>query len=160
MMRVKPDWWWFLLLTGILIPACYYLLTKQIFVFGLIYGTSIIGFNPLISFIFLNFIPVLAITISFKTLNSLQIEFRIARLVHILAGLIVTVFILGGFFHWHVHNIGEDPARSHHDYLKNLPGIREQMASEYYLANFAILIIFLWFFFRNFPKHFKRNKTQ
>lgn len=159
-MRVKPDWWWFLLITGIFIPAGYYLLTKKLFVFGLMQGTGIIGFNPLVSFIFLDFIPVLAITVTFKTLNSLQVDSRIARLVHILAGLVVIVFMLGGFFHWLAPIIGEGRARSYYDYSENMPLVEGRGVSDYYLANFAILIIFLWFYFRNFPKRNNTKKNQ
>ena len=152
-MRRPLNWWYFLFWSGIFVPAIYHLLTNSAFEFDYFRSNPVLGSNPpnTYSLMILNFAPTLIITVVFKILDSKKINRPIKTLMYILFGIIFELFIVSGFITRKFEYI-QNQSHRYFSYLNEFKWSDTTVKYYYLFANAAIVLIFLYFFIRNFPR--------
>ena len=145
-MKEKVNWWWYLFFAGIVIRVLYYFLAKDTYEFPSTRQLVVPGLNPSVGVI-VTFIPILAVTIAFKTLGRLVIGKLFAILAWVVAGIVVMAFIL------YLPARHVEPILAQRRYYA---GAAEFPNSHpwinYYVTTTILeLLTFLFFFIRNFP---------
>ena len=150
-MRKPLNWWYFLFWTGIFIPAIYHLLTNSAFEFDYLHGKFIIDPSSNLPVIFFNFIPVLIITLVFVIIRIIKINYFIKVLMYFLFGLIFILFTISGFIIRKFEYL-QNQSHSYFSYRNELKWSDNSEKYYYLIANAVIVLAFLYFFIRNFPR--------
>ena len=154
MHKEKINWWWFLLLNGVLIPSLFYVLANRFGALGVFTHLLIAGFNPFIVQVF-NFIVFLFICVLFKAIQKIRTKGNAYLITYIILGISVFLLLLPMFFE-SSSNIGNVSASRR--YIDFSP---ESMSSNYLpmiILDITIILVFIIFYSINFPPHFSEPK--
>lgn len=155
MYKEKINWWWFLLIAGVLLP-CLILVGDNGFLLNnvVLYRYFVAGLNLFVGLLF-NFFTIAFLVFAFKLNGGWLNKSNYGVIFYLIFGLIcITLFLLPYIF-----DSSEgipSPARRYLDTSDQF----ELDDFIFLVSNFLILILFLIFYFSNFPLKTIKNGPQ
>jgi hypothetical protein len=147
-MRKPTNWWWFLTTGGIVLPALLALIIQVAYI-PYLHNLFISGTNPILLYA-LNFFILSFICLLFKLIDKIILNSPAKIIAYIITGIVCIYFFSNQFFRKY-EDVGDAIPRR---YI-GTPELfeKEEALYKYYLAGYSviIIIIFLYFFARNFP---------
>ena len=156
MYKEKINWWWFLFVSGVLLPGLMLFNSNSVFLYNVVlYRYFIAGLNPFVGLLF-NFLLIGIITIGFKAIGIWLKKNKYAIISYVLLGLICLVLFLPPFIFDHSEVISGPIPRRYIDTSDKIEIDRLFFAASY----FSILVVFLIFYVLNFPRRLSKNGPQ
>ena len=147
-MRKSINWWWFLPVTGIVMPALLALIIQVDYI-PYLPNHFVEGTNPLLVYA-LNFFIISVICLLFVLIKKIISNVSAKRIIYIIIG-IACIYLFTNQFYSKYEIAGNDIPRRYIGTRSVFEGVEPMFV--YYVAGYSIfiVIIFLFFFARNFP---------
>jgi hypothetical protein len=156
MYKEKINWWWFLFVSGVLLPGLMLFNSNSVFLYNVVlYRYFIAGLNPFVGLLF-NFLLIGIITIGFKAIGIWLKKNKYAIISYVLLGLFCLVLFLPPFIFDHSEVISGPIPRRYIDTSDKIEIDRLFFAASY----FSILVVFLIFYILNFPRRLKKTALK
>jgi hypothetical protein len=147
MYREKINWWWFLLISGVLLPCLILFNDNDIFLYNVVlYRYFIAGLNPFVGLLF-NFFLIGIVTIGFKATGNWLKKNKYATIFYLLLGAFCIVLFLPPFIFDRSEITSGSVPRLHIDTSND-----SDVNQLFFIASyFSIVVVFFIFYAFNFP---------